>query len=169
MRPVPRTITLNGEAILEFENTFYNATIIYNDRPGPLNRIITAPILPDTSDVSVEVFLRGSPSNGTLAPGEHLFTDIRVTTAYPINGLFLISAESLEGASIQLIANLRVEPLLPNLSISPPSLVTRIIPGRPRVSQFNVTNFGRAPANNVQSLISVNDFIHWLWNCTAKR
>ena len=168
MRPVPRTITLNGEAILEFENTFYNATIIYNDGPGPLNRITATPVLPDTSDVSVEVFLPGSPSNGTLAPGERLFMDIRVTTAYPINGLFLISVESLEGASIQLIANLRVEPLLPSLSISPPSLVARIIPGRPRVLQFNVTNFGRAPANNVQSLIPVNDFISFIGFGTAQ-
>ena len=160
MRPVPRTITLNGEAVLDFENTFYNATIIYNDGPGSLNGITATPILPDTRDVSVEVFLQGS--NGTLMPGEQLFMDIRVITAYPINGLFLISVQSLEGASLQLIANLRIEPLLPSLSISPPSLVTRIIPGRSRVLQFNVTNFGRAPANSVRSVIPDNDFISFI-------
>ncbi len=160
MRPVPRTITLNGEAILDFENTFYNATIVYNDGPGPLNGITATPVLPDTRDVSIEVFLRGS--NGTLMPGEQLFMDIRVITAYPINGLFLISVESLEGTSLQLIASLRVEPLLPSLSINPPSLVTRIVPGRSRVLQFNVTNFGRAPANSVRSIIPDNDFISFI-------
>ena len=159
MRSVPRTITLNGEAILEFENIFYNATIIYNDGPGPLNEITATPILPDTRDVSVEVFLWGSSSNGTLEPGELLFMDIRVAAAYPINGLFLVSVESLEGTTLQLIANLRVQPLLLSLSISPPSLITRIVPGRSRVLQFNITNFGRAPANNVRSLIPENDFI----------
>ena len=157
-----QTITLNGEAIRDFENTFYNATVIYNDGPGPLNGLTATPMLPDTRDVSVEIFLRGSPSNRTLEPGEQLFMDIRVVTSRLLNGLFLVSVEALEGTTLQLVASLRIEPLLPSLSINPPVLAARIVQGRSKVFQFNVTNFGRATANNVQSVIPDNEFISFI-------
>ena len=162
MRSESQTITLNGEAIRDFENTFYNATVIYNDGPGPLNGLTATPMLPDTRDVSVEIFLRGSPSNRTLEPGEQLFMDIRVVTSRLLNGLFLVSVEALEGTALQLVASLRIEPLLPSLSINPPVLAARIVQGRSKVFQFNVTNFGRATANNVQSIIPDNEFISFI-------
>ena len=161
MKSIPRTITLNGEARQGFEMTFYNATIIHNDGPGTLTGLSATAVLPNTTDLSVEIFL-GATSNRTLEPGEQLVMDIRVISSRPLNGLFLISVEAIEGTTLRLISNLQIEPVLPSLLIDPPSLNTRIVQGRSRIFQFNVTNVGRATANNVRSIIPHNNIISFI-------
>ena len=159
MRSVPGRITLDGEAVSAFERTFHNATFIHNDGPGPLNGITTSVALPNTGDVRVEIFLRG---NSTLLPGEQLAMDIEVAASRPLSGVFLIVVEAIEGTMLQLITTLRIEPILPSLSIDPASLNARIVRGSSRIFEFNVTNVGRTTAHNVGSILPDTSLISFI-------
>ena len=159
MKSIPQTIALNGEARQGIDKTFYNATIIHNDGPGTLTGLSATAVFPNTTDLSVEIFLG---ANRTLEPGEQLTMDIRVVTSQLLNGVFLISVEAMEGTTLQVIANLQIEPALPYLLIDPSSLDTRIVQGRSRIFQFNITNVGRATANNVRSIIPSNNIISFI-------
>ena len=159
MRSVPQRVTLNGEAVNAFEGVFYNATFVYNDGPGTLTGLTATSVLPNTRDIRIEIFLRGSPSNSTLEPEEQLAMDIRVTASRPLSGSFLINVEARGGTILRLIASLQITPVLPSLVIDPPSLNTRIVHGRSRIFEFNVTNIGRATAHNVQSILPDTSFI----------
>ena len=162
MRSAPDRITLNGEALSTFGRVFHNATFIINDGPGPLTGISATPVLPSSEDVRVEITIRGSPSNTTLQPGEQLAMDIRVAVSRPLRGTFLITVESAEGTGSAIIASLRIDPILPRLTINPSSLNARIVRGRSRVFEFNVTNVGRATALNVQAAIPSGIFLSFL-------
>lgn len=165
MRSVPERVTLNGEAVSVFERTFHNATIIHNDGPGPLTGITTAVVLPNTGDidVSVEIFLRGLSFNSTLMPGEQKAMDIEVTASRPLSGVFLIIVETREGTRLQLITSLQIEQVLPSLSIDPASINARIVRGRSRIFEFNVTNVGRTTAHNVGTIFpNTNSLISFI-------
>lgn len=161
MRAVPRTPILNGEAVSTFERTFYNATFIHNDGPGPLTGITTL-LIPSTRDVSVEIILRGLPSNGTLAPGQRLPMDIGVAASRPLSGSFSVVVETREGTRLQVIVSLRIAPILPSLAVSPSSLNARVARGSYRIFEFNITNVGRATADNVQSILPNTHFISFV-------
>ena len=57
MKSIPQVITLNGEGISRFEQTFYDAAVIYNDGSGYLSELTAIPILPNTTEISIEIFL----------------------------------------------------------------------------------------------------------------
>ena len=162
MRSVPERVWLNGEAVSGFERRFYNATFIHNDGPGPLTGITAVAVLASTRYVSVEIFLRGCPSNSTLDPGDELVVDIGVVATRPLSGSFLVVVEAREGTRLQVIVNLQIQSLLPSLLIDPASLNTRIVQGRSRIFEFNVTNVGRATAHNVQSIFPGTNLISFL-------
>ena len=160
MRSVPEgVIALNGEVISTFERTFFNATFILNDGPGPLTGITATPILTSSEYVSAEIFLRGFSSNRTVMPGEQIALDIRVTASRTLRGSFQIIVEATEGTRLQLIVSLRVEAVLPSLSIIPPSLNARIVRGRGRIFEFNVTNVGKGTAHDVGAIIPDTSYI----------
>ena len=160
MRSVPEgVIALNGEAVSTFERTFYNATFILNDGPGPLTGITAAPILLSSEYVSAEIFLRGFSSNRTVMPGEQIAMDIRVTASRILRGLFPIIVEATEGTRLQLIVSLQIEAILPSFLIIPPSLNARIVRGRDRIFEFNVTNVGKGTAHDVGAIIPDTSFI----------
>ena len=159
---IPNTIALNGEAVGAFEGIFYNATVVCNDGPGTLNGLTATPTVSYTRYIGVEILLRGTPSNDTLEPGDKLLMDIRLTVARPLSGLFLVALETSQGTTLQITVNLRIEPILPRLSIDPPSVSTRIIRGRSRVFEFNVTNTGRTAASNVRSVLPNTNFISFI-------
>ena len=162
MKSVPSQIVLKGEAVSEIDDTFYNATVIHNDGPGSLNGLTATPILPNTRDITVEILLKGSISNGTLEPGDQLVMDIRVVASRILNGLFLVVLETSEGTTLQVLVSLQIEPVLPTFLIDPPMLDTRTIQGRSRIFEFNITNTGRAAANNVRSIVPDTDFISFI-------
>ena len=164
MKSVPSTIALRGEAVHEFQKTFYNISAIYNDGPGPISGIVATPVLPNTRDidVNVEIFLSGSTQNNSLQPGDHLLMDIRLETSALLTGFFLISIEAGEGTTLNLVASLQIDPALPHLSIDPPYLNTRIVSGRSRIFEFNVTNSGNAAAHNVRSILPQTSFISFI-------
>ena len=159
MRATPRTITLYGESIDLFEQTFYNATVICNDGPASLNGLTATPILSDSGELGVRVALIGAPSNSTLEPGDKVLMDISVTASRPLYGLFIIMMQTHEGAELQITVNIRIEPILPTLSVYPPSVNTRIVRGRSRAFEFNITNTGRTIARNVRSVLPNTNFI----------
>ena len=162
MRSAPQRVTLNGEALSTLDMIFHNATFIINNGPGPLTGISATPVLPSSEDVRVEITLRGSPSNTTLQPGEQLAMDIRVVVSRPLTGTFLITVDSAEGTRIDIFSSLRIDPILPSLMINPSSLNARIVRGRSRAFEFNVTNVGRATAHNVQAAIPSGIFLSFL-------
>ena len=162
LKSMPKTITLNGEAVDAFERTFYNATVVCNDGPATLYGVTANPILPDTGYIGAEILLRGTPSNDTLAPGDKVQMDIRLTATRPLSGLFLVVLEASQGTMLQITVNFRIEPILPRLSVDPPSVSIRIIRGSSKVLEFNVTNTGRTIANNVQSLLPNTEFISFI-------
>ena len=160
IRAIPHRVVLNGEAFSEeFERTFYNATVICNDGPGSLTGLTATPLLTNTRDISIEIFLRGSASNTTLEPGDQLVMDIRVVASRLLTGSFLVVIEASEATTLQVVVSLRIEPVLPSFSIDPSMLDARIVRGRSRLFEFNVTNIGRNAAHNVRSVIPDADFI----------
>ena len=162
MRSTLDRLTLNGEALSTFGRVFHNATFVINDGPGPLTGISATPVLPSSEDVRVEIALRGSPSNTTLQPGEQLAMDIRVAVSRPLRGTFLITVDSAEGTRSTIIASLHIDPILPRLTINSASLNARIVRGRSRVFEFNVTNTGRATAHNMEAAITGGIFLSFL-------
>ena len=160
MRATPSTISLYGESVDLFEQTFYNATMICNDGPATLNGLTATPILSDSGELDVRVALVGAPSNSTtLEPGDKVLMDISVTALRPLYGLFIIMMQTQEGTTLQITVNVRIEPILPRLSIYPPSVNTRIVRGRSRAFEFNITNTGRTIAHNVRSILPNTNFI----------
>ena len=160
MRATPSTISLYGESVDSFEQAFYNATVICNDGPATLNELTATPILSDSGELDVQVALVGAPSNSTtLEPGDKVLMDISVTALRPLYGLFIIMMQTQEGTTLQITVNVRIEPILPRLSIYPPSVNTRIVRGRSRAFEFNITNTGRTIARNVQSILPNTNFI----------
>ena len=158
---IPPIILLQGEAVSEFERTFYNVSLIVNDGPGPLTGLTARPLLPNATDIHIQIFLRGALNN-TLLPGNHLIMDIRVATSAILSGSFLVSIEAMEGTSLQVIANLEIDSILPSLTIDPPVLTTRIVRGSSRIFQFNVTNSGRALARDVGAILPDTNFISFV-------
>ena len=169
LKLMPNTITLNGEALDAFEGTFYNATVICNDGPAALNGLTATPILSDAGYIGVEILLRGTPSNDTLEVGDKVLMDIQLTASRPLNGLFLVLLETSQGTMLQTTVYVQIEPILPRLTVDTPSVNTRIIRGRSRVFEFNVTNTGRTVATNVQALLPNTDVISFISFGTSRQ
>lgn len=163
MRSIPNVVYLNGEAVSEFEQTFYNATFVCNDGPRTLTGLTANPMLGNAADlIDVGIVLRGSPSNDTLEPGDKVAMDIRLSVSRPVNGFFPIGLNTHQGTTHRVNVNVQIEPILPRFLIDPPSLNTRIIRGRSRVFEFNVTNTGRTVASDVQSLLPNTNIISYI-------
>ena len=161
MSATPHIITLNGEAINEFQATFHNVSIICNDGPGTLSGVIATPVI-TTPNLNVVLFLNGLLPNNTLRPGDKAFMDIQVTTSMPLFRVFSVELSTTQGTSLQFFVRLQIEQILPSFTISPPFLHTRITRGRSRVYEFNITNVGRAEASNVRSLIPDTDIFSFI-------
>ena len=161
MKAVPRVISLKGETMNNFKNTFYNATTIYNDGPAALSGL-TAIALVTREDVHVIASLKNVPSNGSIVPGIVIQMDITVTASLPLQHTFTIKIRSSQNATLQVIVQLYIAQILPSFLIEPSSINTRIIIGGSRVFQFNITNVGRATANNVQIILPSTSIISFI-------
>ena len=64
--------------------------------------------------------------------------------------------------SVQIGVSFQIEPILPTFLIQPSSVNTRIVKGRSRVFEFNVTNTGRTVANAVRPLLPNTDIISFI-------
>ena len=159
---IPKIIVLNGETVSEFEKTFHNATVVYNDGPRALSGLTATPILTNTQDVAVEVQLQGISSNHTLEPGGKIVMDIKVIASRPLSRLFTIRFETAQGTTLQIIVNLHIDQILPSFLIDPPSLNARIIRGKSKVFEFNITNVGSAAAQSIHSILPATDFISFV-------
>ena len=153
IKSTPRIIILNGEAVTEYEETFYNSTIICNDGPATLYGMMATPFLASSEDLRIQLLLQGTTSDVTLEPGDEVTMDIKVTASRPLSIIFPIVLETSSGTTLQLTVNLQIEPILPNFLINPQSVSTRVIRGQSRVFEFNITNIGRGIAHSVQSIL----------------
>ena len=88
--------------------------------------------------------------------------DITFTTLEPVNGFFTIIVITTEGTSLQIVVSFQIDPILPTFLIQPTSINSRIIRGRSRVFEFNITNTGRTVANNVQPLLPNTEVISFI-------
>ena len=159
MRATPSRIALYGESVDSFEQTFYNATVIFNDGPASLNGLTATPVLSDSGHLEVRIALTGAPSNSTLEPCDQVLMDISIAVSRPLYGCFIIMMQTQEGTALQITVNVRIEPILPRLSVYPPSVDTRIVRGRSRTFEFNITNTGRTIARDIQSRLPNTNFI----------
>ena len=162
MSSTSNIIYLYGEAVSDFESTFYNATFVCNDGPRTLNELEATPNIGNAQYIGVEILLRGSPSNGTLEPGDKVAIDIKLSATRPVTGSFPIVLHTTQGTTLQLIVNVQIDPILPRFLINPSSINSRIIRGRSRVFEFNVTNIGRTVASNVQSILPNTNIISYI-------
>lgn len=155
MKATPRNILLNGEAVSEFEKTFYNATIVCNDGPATLHGVAAtpSPLIANSNHIRVQFLVRGAPFNVTLEPGDKVAIDITVAALRPLSVLFPVVLEATSTTTLRLAVNVQIEPILPLFLINPPSVNTRAIRGQSRVLEFNVTNVGRAIAHSVHSIL----------------
>lgn len=160
----PNRIMLTGEAVSAFNETFHNATILYNDGPGTLIGLTATSSLSNSEIISISIFMRGSKINNTLEPGDKLLIDIQLQASRPLNGFFTLNIQSAQGTTLHLPVNFQIKPILPQFLINPPSVNTRIIRGAAgsRVLEFNVTNIGRTVATNVRSLLPKTNIITFI-------
>ena len=162
MSAVQRNIYLFGEAFNGLLNkTFASVTTIINDGSGSLSGLSAYPQLPSTRGITIDTFLRGSPTNNnvTLVPGEQSIMDIRIVASRLLRGSFLVVVESAEGTRLQLVVTLRIEAVQPSFQIQPTRLTSRIVRGIPRTFAFNVTNVGRNVATNVRATLPISRFV----------
>ena len=162
IKSTPRIIILNGETVSEYQETFYNATIVCNDGPGPLNGIMAIPFLADSEDLQIHLLLQGMASDVTLEPGDEVAMDIEVIASRPLSAVFPILLQTTSGTTLQLTVHLQIEPILPNFLINPQSVSTRVIRGQSRVFEFNVTNTGRGVAHSVQAILPETDLLSFI-------
>ena len=161
MKAMPRVVSLRGETMNSFMDTFHNATTILNDGPEALSGL-TAIALINSEDLNVIASFQNVPSNGSIAPGNAIQMDITVTASQPVQHTFTIEIHSFQNTTVELIVQLYVAQILPSFLIEPSSINTRIIRGSSRVLQFNITNVGRATANNVQAILPSTNIISFI-------
>lgn len=89
------------------------------DHAGALSGLSVTVQPGNARGISITASLRGENSNDTLQPGEQLAVDIRVVSSRIVRGAFLVITEASEGTRLQLIANLRIEAVLPLLQFDP--------------------------------------------------
>ena len=159
---MPTSLHLTGEAVSEFDKTYHNVTIVCNDGPAALSGIRVTPSLTQSDILQIEVLTNGLPSNGIFEPVGKLFIDIAIMATKPLRGSFTILVESAEGTSLLIVVSFQIQPILPTFLIQPSSINSRIIRGRSRVFEFNITNTGRTVANNVQPLLPNTEFISFV-------
>ena len=152
-RLIPSSISLSGETLSDFQETFYNTTMICNDGPADLTRLHMTTSIPTTDDLQVTVFLKQDPLTRNIKTGECIFIDITATSSRALRRLFVVRFETDEGASTSVLINLRIQQILPRFLISPSQISARIIQGKSIILQFNITNIGRATALNVQPIL----------------
>ena len=150
LRPIPSSISLSGEILNNFQQTFYNSTMICNDGPAQLTGLKTSTNLVSTDFLQADVSPKQSPS---IQIGECIYIDITISASRALSSLFLIQFETDQGASTTAFVNLRIHQILPNLVISPRRVSSRIVRGMSIVFQFNVTNEGRTTAHNIEPVI----------------
>ena len=161
-KATPNPVHLTGEAVKEFDKTFYNATIVCNDGPAALNGIKIISTFSNSDVLQIGILEKGLPSNNTLEPGGKLTVDIKIVASNPLHGLFAILVTSTERVSIRIGVSFQIEPILPTFLIQPSSVNTRIVKGSSRVFEFNVTNTGRTVANTVRPLLPNTDIISFI-------
>ena len=152
-RLIPSSISLSGETLSDFQETFHNTTMICNDGPADLTRLHMTTSIPTTEDLQVEVFLKQDPLTRNIKTGECIFIDITATSSRALRRLFVVRFETDEGASTSVLINLRIQQILPRFLISPSQISARIIQGKSIIFQFNIINVGRATAINVQPIL----------------
>ena len=155
-------VYLTGEAVNIFDKTYRNATILCNDGPATLSGIRVTASFRQSDILQIEVLTNGLMPKNVLEPGEKLFIDIAIIASQPLHGSFTILVESAEGTSHQIVVYLQIDAILPTFLIQPSSINSRIIRGRSRVFEFNVTNTGRTVANNVQPLLPNTEVISFI-------
>ena len=155
----PGIIELIVEAASEFDETFYNASVIHNEGPTSIYDIKVIPLIPNTDLIKVELSLRGLSDNDTIEPGGEVVLDIRLTMSQPLSGLFVIALNSTQNTLLQIFVRFEIEPSLPQFLIKPPLLNTRVVRGQSRIFEFNITNVGQAVIKNVQFLFPNTDII----------
>ena len=153
LRPIPSSISLSGEALSNFQQTFYNATMICNDGPADLSGLQTSTNLANTEALQADVTLNQSPLTDDIEMGECIFVDITITATRALSSLFLVQFTTAQGASSSALVNLRIQQILPSLEIFPSRTSSRLVRGTTAVFQFNVTNVGRATAHNIEPVI----------------
>ena len=159
LRAAPSRVLLAGEVIDEFDETFHNATTVYNEGTAVVSELTATPLLPNTGLIEADVRLQGLSINGSLQPGDHVTVDVTLTTSQALTGLFKIALNSTQGTLLEIIVYFEIESAMPSFLILPSSLHARITPGISRVFEFNVTNVGMTSFGAVQALLPNTDFI----------
>ena len=159
---LPSRITLAGEAFSAFQKNFLNATILCNDGPANLQGLHATTGFPNSEKLVIVIMLQGSSTIELLEQGSCITVDISVSDSRPLNRLFLVQFQANEGTSVTALVNLRIQQILPTFIINPPTVSTRIVRGRSRVFQFNITNTGRATAHGVQPVLPEMDIFSFI-------
>ena len=162
LKSVPNPVYLTGEAVNEFNKTYYNVTTVCNDGPAALSGIRVTSSFTQSDVLRVDILINGLAPSDVLEPGGKLYVSITITATQPLSGSFAVLVESAEGTSLQIVVYFRIEPILPTFLIQPSSINSRILRGRSRVFEFNITNTGRTVANNVQPLLPNTEFISFI-------
>ena len=153
LRLIPSSISLSGEALGNFQQTFYNISMICNDGPANLSGLQVTTNVANRDDLQVDTVLKQDPLTHNITRGECIFIDITISASRALNRLFLVQFDTDEGASTSALVNLRIQQILPRFEVSPSRIASRIVRGTSTIFQFNITNVGRATAQNIQPVV----------------
>ena len=134
MKSIPAEIFLTGEAVHNFQNTFYNASIICNDGPGIISGLTATSH--NSEVVSMQILLN---SNITLQTGDKMWLDIYLMTSQPVNGFLRVTVQSTEGVELYINVNYQIAEIPSPLLVLPPSINSRVLRGSSEVFEFNIT------------------------------
>ena len=156
MSATPRFLQLRGSTVTEYERTFHNVSRITNDGPRALNDITAAISFTGNDDLIITVILIG---NSTLEPNENAYIDIEIRATGALEAIFPVTLESAEGVALFLNVNLKIVQILPQLSVEPSTINTRVVRGMLRSLHFNVSNVGIIAAHMVRAVLPRSDFL----------
>ena len=162
MRPEPRVVTLKGETIAAFNQSYTNATEVVNDGPGPLTGV-WAEVL-DKEELTregiwVTILLNGQDQLRELRPGDKAAVSILVHTTEAWQASLPAVLRSSEGVEASLFIELDIDQISPVLKIDPPYVSTRVLRGGTRLIEFTVTNEGRVAATNLRARLPDNPVV----------
>ena len=156
MSASPQAVSLDASTVNVLKKTFFNVSVLTNNGPLPLYGLSYTAGIQNIPNLNVQ--MKFGSSVDILQPGSSLAIDIIIESG-PINAVFTITVETLNGTVLYLPVNLQIRQIVPVLSTDPTFLKARVIRGSSKIFTFNVTNIGIIAANTVKAVLPLTSFI----------
>ena len=166
MKTFPGIVSLNEEYTSGiFSKQYPNICTIQNDGPLALTAVRVS-ILSLHNRPFLKAYLNDTISDiPILKPGQFLYVGVRITSNQALSTRFPLLIEARESAGATVDINIEIAPALPELTVRPGRLEATLTQGTSRLVQLNVTNTGKAPAQDIVFLLPETQYISLVSGC----